>query len=83
MWTVEAVEARNRLGEILDRVERGERVAITRNGRHIAMIAPPESEADGARETVERIRAHRETMRREGIAFTVRDILDARDEGRK
>jgi len=83
MQTFGAFDARTHFGEILDRVERGEHVAITRNGRHVATISPPESQAEKAQETVERIRAHRESMRREGVSFTVREILDARDEGRK
>jgi antitoxin (DNA-binding transcriptional repressor) of toxin-antitoxin stability system len=33
-----------RLGSVLKRVERGERVRITRRGRHVADLLPPETD---------------------------------------
>lgn len=44
MLTVTLVEAKTRLSELLDRVEAGEEVVISRHGRptaRIAAIAPP------------------------------------------
>ena len=38
MSTVGAYEAKTRLSELLDRVERGERITITRNGRPSAVL---------------------------------------------
>lgn len=40
-------ELRNRLSEILDRVERGERVRIVRRGRPAAELAPLRPDARG------------------------------------
>lgn len=34
-------EARARLAELVDRVERGETVVITRSGREVARLGPP------------------------------------------
>jgi prevent-host-death family protein len=44
MGTVGAFEAKTHLGELLDRVERGESVTITRHGKPVAQLvpAPPE-----------------------------------------
>jgi prevent-host-death family protein len=35
-----AFEAKNRLGHLLDLVERGEEVTITRHGREVARLVP-------------------------------------------
>jgi prevent-host-death family protein len=40
MTTVTLVEAKTRLSELLDRVEAGEAVVITRHGRPIASLSP-------------------------------------------
>jgi prevent-host-death family protein len=40
MNTVTALEAKNRLGELLDRVARGEEVVITRHDKPVARIVP-------------------------------------------
>jgi prevent-host-death family protein len=77
--TVGAYEAKTHLSALLDRVERGERVTITRNGRPVAVLAPPPGRAD--RTAAEAVEALRELRRgrslREGsdLAPTVRDLL--------
>ena len=40
MREVGAFEAKNRLGQLLDLVEQGEEVTITRHGKAIARLAP-------------------------------------------
>ncbi len=40
--TVGAYYAKTHLGQLLDRVEQGERVVITRHGRAVAELRPPE-----------------------------------------
>lgn len=45
---VGAFEAKNTLGSLLDRVERGEEVVITRRGKPVARLVPAQ-EADTAR----------------------------------
>lgn len=41
MNTVGAFEAKTHLGELLDKVERGESVTITRHGKPVAQLVPP------------------------------------------
>jgi prevent-host-death family protein len=41
MREVGAFEAKNKLGKLLDLVERGEEVIITRHGREVARLVPP------------------------------------------
>lgn len=53
-----AFEAKNTLGSLLDRVERGEEIVITRHGRPVARLAPcqPASDAALAEAALDRIR---------------------------
>ena len=73
-------EAKNRLSEILDRVERGESILITRHGRAIAQLVPLNSKRDPAR--IERaIEGLRELRKRTSLGgLTIRDLID---EGRR
>jgi prevent-host-death family protein len=46
MREVGAFEAKNRLGALLDRVERGEEIVITRRGKPVAKLVPANAEFD-------------------------------------
>jgi prevent-host-death family protein len=66
-----AFEARNRLGQLLDLVEHGEEVVITRHGKAVARLVPPKtgfSRAE-AREAAQRIR---DCGRRSGASVSTR-----------
>lgn len=49
MSAVALFEAKNRLSELVDRVLAGEVIEITRHGKVVARLAPPEDEADRQR----------------------------------
>ncbi|MCY7315124.1 MAG: type II toxin-antitoxin system prevent-host-death family antitoxin [Rubrivivax sp.] len=58
MSTVALYDAKNRLSELVDRVMAGEVIAITRHGKVVARLAPPEDEATrqrGAEDAVARL----------------------------
>lgn len=60
MSVVALFEAKNRLSELVDRVLAGEVIEITRHGRVVARLAPPEDEATrqrGAQDAVSRLQA--------------------------
>jgi len=77
---VQASEAKARLLQLLDFVEQGETVVITRRGRPIARLSP---EADSRREDVKAAIADiREAGRRRG-KITVDELIAARDAGRR
>ncbi|MCC7390916.1 type II toxin-antitoxin system prevent-host-death family antitoxin [Candidatus Sumerlaeota bacterium] len=78
-----AFDAKTHFSELLDRVARGERIAITRYGVHVATLVPAENRSGKAQEAARRILARRETMQREGRGLSIRQIMEARDEGRK
>jgi prevent-host-death family protein len=46
MREIGAFEAKNKLGQLLDWVEAGEEVVITRRGRVVARLVPPCTAAD-------------------------------------
>jgi prevent-host-death family protein len=72
---VGAFEAKTRLGQLLDRVEAGEEIVITRRGRVVARLVPPDSGFDAARAqaAVARIRAIRTGVTLGGLA--IRDLV--------
>jgi prevent-host-death family protein len=80
MREVGAFEAKNRLGQLLDLVEHGEEVVITRHGKPVARLLPPKagySRAE-AREAAQRIREMSRGVRLGGIRL--KDLID---EGRR
>jgi prevent-host-death family protein len=82
MREVGAFEAKNKLGQLLDLVERGEEVLITRHGREVARLVPahPVVNRAEARAAVQRIRARAE-QRKLG-RFDWSEWKTYRDEGR-
>jgi prevent-host-death family protein len=80
MRQVQSSDAKARLSELLDDVERGETVVITRHGRPIARIVPESDERHAeVLRTMERIEAFRKTMPR----ITLAELLASRHEGHK
>jgi prevent-host-death family protein len=80
MREVQSSDAKACLPELLDEVERGETIIITRHGRPIARIVPEvDSQAAETREVLDRIVAFRQTMPN----LSLDEILSARHEGHK
>ena len=65
MREIGAFEAKNKLGQLLDLVEQGEEIVITRHGRQIACLVPPRHKVGGdeARAAVRRIRERAEQLK--------------------
>ncbi len=80
MKEVGAFEAKNKLGQLLDRVEAGEEIAITRRGKVVARLVPPDSPLD--RERGRRAAQHIREMRK-GISLGRLRIKDLINEGRR
>jgi len=77
---VGAYKAKTHLAELLDRVEKGERIVITRHGRPVAVLSPPPGAADRTvDEAIDGILGFREG-RRLGPVLSVRDLIQ---EGRR
>ncbi len=70
MKQVGVYEAKTHLARLLDEVERGERVTITRHGRPVAELVPfserPKRSVD---EVIDAIREHRRGNRLDGLSI--------------
>ena len=64
MSEIEAAEAKNDFSALLDRVERGEEVVITRDGRAVAKLVPvqPRPDREQARAAAQHIRERAAAM---------------------
>jgi prevent-host-death family protein len=82
MRTVGAFEAKNRLGHLLDLVERGEEVTITRHGKAVARLVPvrPGFNRGKARAAVRRLRER--AAQRKFDRFDWAEWKSYRDQGR-
>ena len=85
MRDVDASEAGQMLDLLLDEVERGGEIVITRHGKPIARLVSNErkDEDEQRREAVENLQTLRDSLRSRGVTFSVGDILALRDEGRR
>jgi prevent-host-death family protein len=93
MPEIGAFEAKNTLGTLLDRVERGEEIVITRHGKPVARLVPNSGRVDRqqAQTALQRIReragqlpsnkANRKKSDRKN--FDWESIKALRDEGRR
>jgi prevent-host-death family protein len=77
---VQASEAKTHLPQLLDDVERGETVIITRHGRPIARLVP---ETDRRRQDVDAAIEAIKSIRRRTGKVTVEELLSWKHEGHK
>ncbi|MCC6778427.1 MAG: type II toxin-antitoxin system prevent-host-death family antitoxin [Hyphomicrobiales bacterium] len=77
-----AFEAKNKLGHLLDLVEQGEEVTITRHGKEVARLvsARPRRRREAARSAMLRIRARAERLKLGRFDWS--EWKSYRDEGR-
>jgi prevent-host-death family protein len=80
MREIGAFEAKNRLGQLLDLVEHGEEVVITRHGKPVARLVPPKAAFNRA-EAREAVRKIREMSK--GVTLGGIPIKDLINEGRR
>lgn len=80
MREIQASEAKTHLPQLLDEVERGETVIITRHGRAIARLTP---EAHRRQEEIDRAIAGIRALRKRTGRITLDELLAARHEGHK
>ena len=75
-------DAKNKLSALLDQVERGGEVAITRRGKVIAKLVPVAS-ANRPQAAAEHLRALRRQIAARGTALPWDELKRHRDEGRR
>jgi prevent-host-death family protein len=82
MQEIGAFEAKNTLGALLDRVQKGEEIIITRHGKPVARLTPETGtrNLDAARAAAARLRAMATQQRGKPIAQD--EWMAFREEGR-
>jgi prevent-host-death family protein len=80
MREIQASDAKTHLLRLLDEVEQGETLVITRHGRRIARVTPEKAFDQDA---VARAKASIRALRQQVGRVTAAEILSARDEGRE
>lgn len=79
MRTVGSYEAKTHLPRLLDAVEKGERITITKHGRPVAVLVPPDAvPAPDVEAFMARMREFRKGNRLRGLS--IRELID---EGRR
>jgi prevent-host-death family protein len=79
MREIQASEAKTHLPQLLDEVERGETILITRHGKPIARLVP---EADRRQAEISRAVANLRAMQKSNTdKLTLEEILVSRHEG--
>ncbi|HTV64902.1 MAG TPA: type II toxin-antitoxin system prevent-host-death family antitoxin [Candidatus Binataceae bacterium] len=82
MIEVGAFEAKNTLGALLDRVERGEEVVITRHGKPVARLVPNEGRQSMEQAQVAALRIRGRASQLKISRFNWRSLKRERDAGR-
>ena len=81
MKTVGAFEAKTHLSQLLDEVEKGETITITRRGVPVAVLMPPNGQRKrSVAEVIESINAFRERTNWTLGGMTIREAIE---EGRR
>lgn len=78
MTTVGTYELKGNLSKLLERVERGERITITRRGKPVAVLVPPAEERPDVKKVIEEFKAFAKGRSLGGIS--IRELID---EGRR
>ncbi len=83
MKEIGAFDAKNTFEALLDRVERGEEIIITRHGKPVARLVPNRDRIDRsqARATIQRIRDR--ALRLHPVKFDWEAVKSQRDQGRR
>lgn len=78
MKQIGVYEAKTQLPRLLDEVERGESVTITRHGRPVARLVPVGGRRRSAGDAIDALREFRKGNRLDGL--TIRELIE---EGRR
>lgn len=82
MTQVSVLDAKNTLSALLDQVERGGEVTITRRGKAVARLVPAR-DAEQPQAAARKLRALRDAIAARGERFSREEIRALRDEGRR
>jgi len=72
MVDVGAFDAKTHFSKLLERVEQGERIRITKRGKPAAMLVPIEPDPVKLKELAERVLANRKPL----VGTTIRELIE-------
>lgn len=78
MSEIALFDAKNRLSELIDRVLKGETIIITRRGKPVAQLAPPQANSSRAQDAVAQLHSARK-----GVSLGKLKSRDLIAEGRR
>ncbi len=83
--TVTAFEAKTRLGRLLDRVQAGEELMITRHGRPVAKLVPirQDEPSDAVNRALATFKEIRKSLKAKGVKISRKEIREWISEGRR
>ena len=81
MLKIGAFEANNTFGALLDRVQRGEEIIITRHGEPVARLVPNTGKVD-QNEVQGALQRIRDRAQAQSAKFDWKSLKEARDRGR-
>lgn len=81
METVNLFDAKNRLSALVDQVEAGQEIIITRRGKPAALLVSVVSSAERAQHAAARLHALRQSIAARGETFTADELRTYRLEG--
>lgn len=82
--TCSTFDAKNRLGRLLDRVQAGEVVVITRHGQPVAKLVPATtSDAESLTAVLSELKQVRDLISRRGIKITRNEVRRWKQGGRR
>ncbi len=77
MKSVGSYEAKTHLPRLLDEVQRGETIMITKHGKPVAVLSPPEAEPDrDVRAIIAEFRAYSRKQARSLAGLSVREMIE-------
>jgi prevent-host-death family protein len=82
MLEIGAFEAKNTLGSLLDRVEQGEEIVITRHGKPVARLVPNTGGMDRAQARAAMDRIRKRAQKFKHVGFDWESLKSDRDAGR-
>ena len=82
MLEIGAFEAKNTLGSLLDRVEHGEEIVITRHGKAVARLVPNTGGIDRAQARAAMDRIRKRAKKLKSNSFDWESLKADRDAGR-
>ena len=74
-------EAKTQLPKLIERVQKGERITITKHGKPVAELVPMRRhDPEAVQQALRRLRAFREKLAARGVRINVKELIE---EGRR